>query len=42
MGCMEVIMDKDDKKEYPLWVKLIALAWMAAAYIAFYHNYLFK
>lgn len=30
-------MDDKDKREYPLWLKLIALAWMLFAYIAYYH-----
>jgi len=35
-------MDKKDKRDYPLWLKLLALAWMVVVYITFYHNYLFQ
>ena len=35
-------MTEKNDREYPLWVKIAALAWMLVAYIAFYHNYLFK
>ncbi len=30
-------MKDDDVKDYPLWLKIIALAWMIVAYLAYYH-----
>ena len=30
-------MDEKNERGYPLWLKIIALAWMLFAYFAYYH-----
>jgi hypothetical protein len=35
-------MDKKENRDYPVWLKIIALCWMVFAYIAYYHNYIFR